>query len=629
MPSPINNSKPKNGIQIKDDRLYEGGSLENFNISTLSYLFLSMGSLKTKEYFNINNEYKSFEIFVNVKQKGLDTGIVKDIGKVHIYPTNYCTPFENSEAYIYFNFHSVDNMIDYLKKNELTFDLNFYQDGTNVNLLSNEKINDFVKPISDVEKKYNISNFEGGFKTCLTMKLEWCIVHSNKYKREISEVRNDNFKSFVISNKIKYKSALRLPNKLYLIYEDTLFSDPLNSFGDEFQKTKSNICTLKDLSNQHKLRRNTLTKDYAKFGGWKIRLTNISLKEEGFIHIYDKFTKYHGFKSFKVFLQYCIKDKDGGNLTPYRSSCSILTLRRIRNSMNAGDISFSELYFSNLNIYSRIPEIFHENISEKYFFIKCTISNTQNNGTKNDINNDDVLFVGTLNLCEFIEKKVIVNLYKNLLSTILIGYINIELSDIDNKIYIPKNSLYCVPVIHKSDGSEQRINVDHVLDELSLLFLYIYLHVEMRSKIEDKIPKDILEELYIKITKLSKCKCLNVHGISICVKAFIPSDHYFFGYINEFVERINSDTLMIDINEFLNRLLFPHLILLKKIYKYIFSENDYLGRNQFMQKCSSLGVRESFAVTWFEMMKRNSDESISVQSYIYCVRNYKVRNIFK
>ncbi|KAH7649890.1 hypothetical protein FG379_001734 [Cryptosporidium bovis] len=640
----LTNNGTKRGIQVYDDRLHKCDDTEALHARTLLYLFLSLGALKTEGCRRLPNEYKAFEIFVIVKKRDLVTGIIKDIGKEPIYPVNYCTPFESSKIYIYFNFNSVDNIVDYLEKNELTFDLCFSRDNLNINLLSNERINDIISPMNDIEKNYNISNSENGFKTCLILKLEWCIARSNKIqdfglglnhlhrtKIEMSGVCNYNLKGSANSVKMNYKTALWLPEKLYFIYEDMIFYDPINSLAYESQTTKrSNVPMNGGSSLQRELREETLSRNHEKFGGWKIKLTSISLKEEGFIHIYDRFPKHYGQKSFKVFLQHCIKNKDGENLTPYRGSWSILTLRRTRNSINTGDFSYSKLYSSNLNIYSRITEVFFEDISDKYFFVKCTVSSTLSDGTENSVGDLDVLFVGRLNLSGLINKKVIVKLYKNLSSRISIGYINLELNDIGHKTYIPKtDDLSSTSPIHNLCVFKKRINVNNILDELSLLFFYIYLHVEMRSKVEDKNPKDILEELYFRVTKSLKHSYLNMANISKFIEAFIPPDHYFLGCLTELVEKTNDEAIMIETNEILNQLLFPHLVLLKKIYKHIFTGSTHLERTQFTRICNSLGVRESFAVAWFEMMRRNSDKGVSIESYIYCIDHYRVRNIFK
>lgn len=608
---------------------------------SLCYINLSLSSQKfIKKRYEF--ESKGFEFLVNLTKRNLLTGEELQIGSFPIFPLNYCTPFEINHCTLYLNFFSLDELVKYLEINEIIASLKFCYDIERHEVVYDGVINHFIKPVTSVENKLILSNINGDFKVNLSINVEWYAIIPNRCAGNIFKKIEENelkapisFNFGSIQNRtFRGTSITGFHNNIYFMYEKTICDDPIASRNVVNLQPKLEVLTNKAVSKH--LGSNTGISSansncLNKLGSWMVKIKYVILSEKGFIHLYDMLPKYRPTKSFKMAVQHCIKNRDGKILTNIRRHLSIMNFLKGNSYPFNYKIPYKHYYTAYANINSRIPEIITDKIEEHFFYILFSIpSSTQLIETKFEENH---VFYGELNPTEISVTDVsVVKLYSEFNKEECIGYAFVSFSNIKETPRIDVNyykTINKLPEI-KEDHLKKKHNITNHLEEISIIYLFIYWHIQARSINEKRTPESILLELYSRVSNSRNLEGeINIFGINKCIDALIPSSNKTFhslkGYTNCIPENI---VLFNNVNELKYYLLFPHLEILENSYTDIFSNDSLkvLEESEFIQKCNELGIRESFSNTWIEMINF-SFTNISMKTNKMCLKLYKIENI--
>ncbi|CUV07834.1 unnamed protein product [Cryptosporidium hominis] len=605
---------------------------------SLCYVNLALNSQK----FGRKGKFKSksFEFFVTLYKKNLLTNEELQIGSCRILPSNYCTPFERNYCTVYFNFFSIDELKEFLEKNEIIVILKLGFGINHFEVLFDETINYFIKPVTSIKNELFLSNKNNDFEVTFIVNVEWFatipkIIKNNIENPEKLDKDIPISSSLKIENKILNINIIDNPN-ISLIYEKTICNDPIIS--------KKIVCSqpiTKALS-KHTIYKSTNIKNnffapsihsLNNIGNWTVKIKNIILTENGFTFLHDKFPKYKQSKSYKVIVQYCIKNEDGKTITQTRKHWSIMSFLKNCNNFSIDNrIPRKPYYIAKANIYSRIPENITDKIEEKYFHISFSIPNSQIL-YESKIDKGNAIFYGILHPNEIsLTKESLVKLYSEFHKKKCLGYALISFSDIKEKPHDSINLHYKIDRIIeiKNDSNKKQCKAGY-LEGMSIIYLYIYWHIQFRAKNERKTPESILVEFYSKISSSKTIEGgVNVTGMNKCVSALIHSNteltHSLMSYTSCIPENL---TWFNNVYELRYYLLFPHLETFENSCNDIFSNNNSIVFNEyeFAYKCNELGIRECISITWIEMMK-SSFANISLKAYRSCLQLYKVENIF-
>ncbi|OII73712.1 uncharacterized protein cubi_03510 [Cryptosporidium ubiquitum] len=628
------------GIYISDDELESNYNvLPNCKFS-LCYLSLALSSHKFIERGG-EFESKSFEFFINLSKKNLLTNKEVQIGNISILPLNYCSPFERNYCTIYFNFFSIDELTKFLEKNKIIATLNFSFGVDSFEVIYNEVINYFIKPVTSIEKRLILSNKNNDFKVNFKINVEWYAIIPKKTTKNIIK----NFEKIEKDTSIT-SSCSHIQNKtfnisiskhinIYLKYEQTICNDPIIT-----QKIIDLHPKLENLSNQVIYKPSDIKSDFYatnirplnKMGNWIIHIKDVLLSEKGFIFLHDMFPIYRQSKSFKIVIQHCIKNEDGKVLTQIRRHWTIMNFfkRKSNYTMNYR-IPNKTYYIAKASVYSRIPETITDTIQEKFFYISCSIP-TFDKTNEARVDQGDTIFCGILNPNEIsLTETSVVKLYSELNKKDCLGYALVSFSDIKEKPHIKFHDKDNTILETNNSLSKKKQSVTNYLEGISIVYLYIYWHIQARSKNENKTPESILIEFYSRISDSKTIQGgINIIGINKCIDAFIPSNSEISQNLKIYTSSIPEDLILFNnIQELKYYLQFPHLEIFENSYSDIFSNKNLkvLEDSEFIYKCNELGIRECISITWREMMN-SLFANISMETYELCLKLYKTANIF-
>lgn len=607
-------------------------SLCYINLALISHKFIK----KHCEF-----ESKGYEFFVNLTKKNLSTGEESQIGSFPISPLNYCTPFEKNNCTLYLNFFSLNELVKYLEGNEIIASLKFRYDIERFEVLYYGVVNYFVKPVTSIQNKLILSNNSGDFKVNLNINVEWyAIIPNNRPGNVLKNLEENERKapiSFNFRNTQKRMfrdiSITGLPDNIYPVYEKAICNDPIASRNVANLQPKL-VVSSNQVDSSKYLCNNTGIPPTSvgflnKLGGWTVNVKDLILSEKGFIHLYDMFPKYRQAKSFKVVVQHCIKNRDGNILTHIRRHLSVMSFLKGDFYPISYKIPYKHYYTAKANVYSRIPEIITNEIEEVLFYIIFSIPNSTKLIEAGF--DENPIFYGELSPSEISVNDIsIVKLYSELNDECL-GYALVLFSNIKENPIIDIN---CCNIINKSpeikDQSKIKHNVMNHLEEISIVYLYMYWHIQARSINDKKTPESILLELYSRISNSRNIEGkVNIIGINKCIDALIPSSNKAFQSLKDYTCCIPENVVLFNnVKELKHYLQFPHLEIFENSYIDIFPSDNLkvLEESEFINKCNELGIRASISNTWREMIKF-SFTNISMKTYKMCLQLYKVENI--
>lgn len=626
------------GIYISDDEFRSNhDTLPNCKFS-FCYVILALSSQKFIKKYKF--EYKDLLFFINLTKKNLLTGEEVQIRNIPISPLNYCTPFEKNYCTIHFNFSSLDKLTKFLEKNKIIATLKLSFGINHFEILYDEVINCFIKPVTSIEKKLILSNKNNDFKVNFLINVEWRAIVPKKIENIVENLEKIEKDDLISSNifQIQNKNVNIINEKpnIYLLYEDTIYNDPIISEKNMYWQPKWEMSSKQVINNPSNIKRNsykTNNLSLNKIGGWIIHIKNVLLSEKGFIFFHDMFPIYRQSKSFKIIIQHCIKNEDGKIITHIRRHWSIMNFFfKQKSDYIKYRIPKKPFYIAKTSIYSRIPEIFIDKIEKKFFYVNFSIPIHKSEKTKTDQGN--VIFYGVLNPDEISLTEIsVVKLYSELNKKECLGYILVSFSDIREK---PLNNTgfhnkdYEISKI-KNCYSKRKQNIVNYLEGLSVIYLYIYWHIKARSRNENKTPESILVEFYSRISNSKTIKGgINVIGINRCIEALISSDYEIAQNLKIYTSCIPEDLILFNnINELRHYLMFPHLEIFENSYIDIFSNDNLkvLENSEFIHKCNELGIRECISTTWREMIS-SSFTNISMKTCKLCLQLYKIENMF-
>ncbi|KAH8583575.1 uncharacterized protein ELE39_000343 [Cryptosporidium sp. chipmunk genotype I] len=628
------------GVYISDDN-----SRSNYNILpdckfSLCYINLVLSSqkfIKRKEEF----ETKGFEYFISLNKKNLLSEEEAQIGSYQILPLNYCTPFERNYCTIYFNFFSINELTEFLEKNEIIAILKLSFGVNDFEVLFNEAINCFIKPITSIENELFLSNKNNDFELGFIINVEWYARIPKKMIKNFGKNVEEPEKNISIS------SSSQIPNKVpsitignnpnvYLIYEKTICNDPIISQNIMGLKSKWDMLSKKSIQKPPNIKSDFFTskiQSLNKIGSWTVRIKDVILTEKGFIHLCDMFPKYRQSKSFRIFIQYCIKNKDGKPVTEIRKHWSIMSFfKQNSNYFMDNRIPSNPYYIAKANICSRIPETITDHIDKKFFYINF-LSPTLQIFDEAMINKGNVIFHGVLYPSEIsLTETSVVKLYSKLNKEECLGYALVSFSDIKEKLPTCLNSHFKSDRIVelKNNYSKKKQSIANYLEGMSIIYLYIYWHIQVRAKNENKTPESVLAELYSKISNSKTIKGgTNITGMNKCVDALMHSNTELAQSLKDYTACVPDDLILFNnVHELKYYLQFPHLEVFKNSFNDIFSNDnlEVLNESEFIYRCNELGIRECTSITWREMMR--SFANISLKTCKSCLQVYRAENIF-
>ncbi|KAJ1614908.1 hypothetical protein OIY81_115 [Cryptosporidium canis] len=597
------------------------------------YISLVLGSLTL---FGKKHEFESnsVEFILSLTKKCILTGEELQIGNISLLPFNYCTPFEKNHCSLYLHFISLSKLKCYLENNELSLKLNYGTD--KLEIIYEEVLNYIIKPVTSVKNKLVLSNNNKEFSVSFTICVEWsAIVPMNlvgdNFSKDVHTAQN-YLSHRKYKNQILYDTSITGFPSIFKVYEKTICEDPIVtrkvvSLESKFEEL-NDPAAHDDLHSKIDFQQKN-SNLMNKLGGWIVNIKDVILLEKGFIHLYDMFPKYSPTKYYKTLVHHCIKDRDGHVFTHVRKHWSIMNFLRGSNSHLDGITQNKHYYTAKANIYSRIPEIITDKIDEKLFFINFLIpSSNQSNGAFQS----NSIFFGELKPSEISVTNIsTVKLYSEINKEVCLGYVIISISDIKEKPKMANCNNICTrfPTI-QNDHLKIRQNTANYLEEISIVYLFLYWHIQTRSINEKRPPESILLDLYSRISNSRSLEGeINVAGINKCINALISSRTEAYSSLKSYICCIpESLALFNSVSELKYYLKFPHLEIFENSYTDIFSNASVvLDDTEFLSKCNELGIRESISTTWKEMLKKSYTE-ISFKTYKMCVQQYKIENIF-
>ncbi|POM84886.1 hypothetical protein CmeUKMEL1_14635 [Cryptosporidium meleagridis] len=624
----ISNDSSKPNCNVLPDCIY---SLCYVNLALNAQKFWRKGKFQSK----------IFEYFVTLYKKNLFTNEELQIGSCKILPSNYCTPFERNYCTIYFNFFSIDELKEFLEKNEIIVILKLGFGINHFEVLFEETINYLIKPVTSVKNELFLSNKDSDFEVSFIINIEWLATIPKKIIKNNSENLKELEKDIPISSNLKIENKIFNINmidnsNISLIYEKTICNDPIISKNIVCSQPKSEALSRHAIYKSTNIKSNFFAPNIQSLnniGSWAVQIKNIILTENGFTFLQDNFPKYSESKGYKVIIQHCIKNEDCKTITQTRKHWSIMNfLKKYDNFSIDSKIPRKPYYIAKANIYSRVPKTIADKIDKKYFHISFSIPNLQI-PYESKIDKGNAIFYGVLYPSEIsLTKESLVKLYSESYKKECLGYVLISFSDIEKKPYNSINLHHKVDLIVETKNNSEKKQCKAVyLEGMSIIYLYIYWHIQFRTKNERKTPESILKDFYSKISSSKTTeRGVNVTGMNKCISALMHSNTELAHNLLSYTSCIPEDlTLFNNVYELRYYLLFPHLEIFENFCNDIFLNDNsrVFNEYEFACRCNELGIKECISTTWREMMK-SSFSDISLKAYRSCLQLYKVENIF-
>ncbi|KAF7458431.1 hypothetical protein HWI79_1130 [Cryptosporidium felis] len=580
-----------------------------------------------------NIDLKNLEFTLILTRKNVRTGDEALIGKDSLFPLYFCTPFDKNYCNIYFNFTSICKMEKYLEQNELVIRLQTINEDDGNRVLFNEVINNLVNtPYLPYLRHITLIN-----EIRVEFKVEWKTIirkrefeYSNKcHFRGTKKGEFNYFKSvdFFLRNECHDFSRDCKPLDVNILYENVIFNDPFISE----KKFDAELAAEDVQINKRIFTRNSRIQIRHLMGGWRVKIERLFLSVNGFLKLRNSFPKYHQSNYYKICIRHYFRDCKN-IVTTEREHFSILNFYRSANEacLKKYVIPDECIYVSNIEVYSRIPEILTANKTNTYYYLCfCPVLNIGSN----EIGDPNIWFYGVLPLGSIsVNDFSVLKLYSLDNKSICMGYITVLFSEIIDSIPIYFNQNiqnFASPNLDNSILSKRTRTIDY-LEEMSILYIYIYWHIYFRSENESKPPNIILFDLYsrIAIPTLDGNKKLRIKEIALFIEAFVPPDKRSLLFNTCSICLPDNSILFSSIDELKHVLLFPHLKVLNEIYELIFADDSRLiSISDFIDKCVQLGIKKCISVTWCEMIT-STFVNITKDTCRRCIECYCFENIF-
>ncbi|EEA05680.1 uncharacterized protein CMU_026880 [Cryptosporidium muris RN66] len=550
-------------------------------------------------------------------------------------------------------------------------------------------LNSIIKPINDVYKP-NIIISAKYFEVKMSIALEWIAIKPEKYPMksnssfiinktsDMKDIESNLSKKniyilgnqFAMQNRHLYSILLSpkllvslLPAKIYEIYEQSICEDPL-IFNNCLDINNTNIYMIKnsDIKKINNNKDSYLTDsshlNISIFGGWSIHIHKIYLNKRGFTYLGDLYPLHRNNRSYRIYIQHYIKDSSIidenktqlKNCTPIRGHWCIINPKLQDNYLKYNQqnklLKSKEVYESSLNIHSRIPEVIKENL-ELYSLYFNIITPKDDNIKWEDLKKNHNIFChGNISSNKiFINKENSVLLYTLREKPSLIGYMTLTITNIKDLILksnISENINFKdnnSPLIDQTQediynklNKQKKNNI--LIDQLSLLFFFLYIHLELISNLQNMTYMESLNHFYQRIIKDKLNHPKNFYFLVddiYRIVGLIPYKYLnYITYITRLLDNLPKDQFVVfGFNHIVEILSFPHLKLLDNLIMSLFDQ-DYedISLNNFLLSCESLGVQDYIAITWYYMIQ-NTSKSVNYKTSLKCLDKYgPKKNLF-